>query len=168
MGSQPPPLRLGILMNDTPLPQTKAKWGSYGGVFTNLFERAVAPDPVAAHLAITMHDVVNDTADYPALEDVDCLLLTGSRHNAFDTDAWIETLVEFTRKALASGRVRVVGVCFGHQIVGRALGVPVTRSPGGWELSVTDVALTEKGKEIFGMDKMVSRISQRLVDGDSS
>lgn len=51
--------------------------------------------------------------------------------------------------------MRVIGVCFGHQIVGRALGVEVGRSEGDWEVSVTDVELTEKGREVFGKEKLV-------------
>ncbi|RAL65779.1 hypothetical protein DID88_005444 [Monilinia fructigena] len=55
---------------------------------------------------------------------------------------------------LAQDRVRIVGVCFGHQIVGRALGVKVDRSDKGWEVSVTPVELTAKGKEIFGLESL--------------
>jgi len=147
---------MAILMADTPLPGTQAKYQSYGGVFKHLFERAVAPDPLAEHLSLTLHDVVNDLDSYPALDDIDAMLITGSRHNSFENHPWIEKLVEFTRKAIASDCVRVVGVCFGHQICGRALGVPVDRSPGGWEVSVTDVELSEEGKNFFKMDRMVS------------
>jgi GMP synthase-like glutamine amidotransferase len=52
--------------------------------------------------------------------------------------------------------VRLVGVCFGHQIIGRALGQKVGRSDGGWEISVTPMQLTAKGKELFGLDEVVS------------
>lgn len=54
--------------------------------------------------------------------------------------------------------MRVIGVCFGHQIVGRALGVPVERSDAGWELSVLPVQLSAKGKEVFQRDHLVSPI----------
>ncbi len=64
-------------------------------------------------------------------------------------------LVEFTRQAFAHPRVRVVGVCFGHQIVGRALDAPVGRNEKGWEAAVNAVELSPKGKEIFGVDKLV-------------
>lgn len=47
-------------------------------------------------------------------------------------------------------RVRVIGVCFGHQIVARALGAKVGRNRRGWEASVTSVHLSSKGKELFG------------------
>lgn len=65
--------------------------------------------------------------------------------------------MEFTKKVLAQNRVRLIGVCFGHQIIGRALDVKVDRSDRGWEISVTPVQLTPKGKELFGIDELVSR-----------
>lgn len=53
-------------------------------------------------------------------------------------------------------RVRVIGVCFGHQIVARALDMPVGRSDMGWEISVMPVELTELGKALFKQEKLVS------------
>lgn len=45
----------------------------------------------------------------------------------------------------------MIGVCFGHQIVGRALGAKVARSEGPtWEVSVCPVAQTPRGKAMFG------------------
>lgn len=170
MGSTttPAPLRLAILEADTPLPNTNAKYHGYGGVFTDLFRRAVAPDPLEAQLAIRVHHVVSDSPDdssdadaidsrYPSLDDIDAVLISGSKHSAYLDEPWILRLVDFTRRALATGgRVRVVGVCFGHQIVGRALGVPVGVNDKGWEVSVTEIRLTGKGKELFGSETLVS------------
>jgi GMP synthase-like glutamine amidotransferase len=65
-------------------------------------------------------------------------------------------LVEFTDKVLKQDRIRIIGVCFGHQILGRALGVKVGRSDDGWEISVLPVELSAKGKEIFQQDTLVS------------
>ena len=56
---------------------------------------------------------------------------------------------------LAQDRVRLIGVCFGHQIIGRALGVKVGRSDKGWEVAVVNVELTTKGKEMFGLEELV-------------
>lgn len=58
-------------------------------------------------------------------------------------------LVEFTKEVLAQDRVRLIGVCFGHHIVGQALGAPVVRSEKGFELSVIELDLTARGKELF-------------------
>lgn len=164
MGSQTPttPLRLAILEADTPLPQTKAKYTSYGGVFASLFTRAASPAPLSSLLSLTYHDVVGPSAVYPSLDDIDAILITGSKHDAFaDGEGnWIANLTEFVRRALESERrIWVVGVCFGHQVVARALGVPVGRNGHGWEVSVTDVKLSEKGREVFGRDTLVSLVS---------
>src|SRR5450432_638911 len=148
------PLRIAILECDTPLPHTRAKYGGYSGVFKALLGAAASalshPGLTSSSgLALTTWDVV-EAQFYPDLADIDAILITGSRYNSFDNTPWIVKLVEFTKKVLAQTRVRIIGVCFGHQIVGRAMGVRVGRSPGGWEASVTAIDLTKKGQEVFG------------------
>lgn len=159
MSSSPSPLRLAILEADTPQPQANSQYGGYRGVFTSLLDKAYSsldtPKQLTSELKITGHDVVNDLNSYPALDDIDAVLISGSKHNAFDDEEWILKLTEFTRQALATNRIKVIGVCFGHQIVGRALNAKLGRSDKGWEIAVTDVELTPKGKEIFGLEKMV-------------
>jgi GMP synthase-like glutamine amidotransferase len=51
-------------------------------------------------------------------------------------------------------RVKVLGICFGHQIIARALGVEVQRSPT-WEASVIPIKLSEDGKALFGVEELV-------------
>jgi GMP synthase-like glutamine amidotransferase len=48
----------------------------------------------------------------------------------------------------------LVGICFGHQIVARAMGEQVTRNDK-WEVGPTPVSLTHLGKAIFGVDSFV-------------
>lgn len=162
MGSHAPPTRLAILETDTPLPNTNEEYKGYAGVFTSLFNRAAASQnvPLSSLLNITSHHVVPDSdlapVSYPSPDDIDAILITGSKHNAFDDEPWIRHLVDFTRSCIEGGRIRVIGVCFGHQIVGRALGVPVTPSDKGWEVAVVEVDLTETGKSLFGLEKLVS------------
>lgn len=161
MGSTTP-LRLAILEADTPLPNTNAKYHGYRGVFTDLFRRAIAPEPLENHLAITGYDVVNHPDTYPDLDSIDAVLISGSKHSAYLDEPWILKLVEFTKSALATdGRVKVVGVCFGHQIVGRSLGMKVGVNEKGWEISVTEMKLSEKGKALFGSDVLVRAVRRR-------
>jgi GMP synthase-like glutamine amidotransferase len=84
-------------------------------------------------------------------------------HDSFADTPWINTLVDYTAKILSETNVRVIGVCFGHQIVGRALKAGVGRNPDGWEAAVNDVQLSAKGKEVFGIDKLVSYASLASV-----
>lgn len=157
------PLRLAILLCDTPQPGTLARVGNYEAVFSALLTDACAPETLQSQLTITAHDVVNDLDSYPALDDIDALLLTGSKHDSFRDDPWILKLVEYTKKAVATERLKLIGVCFGHQIIARAVGAGVGRSDKGWEIAVTDTDLTDKGKEIFQLDKMVSHNPQALT-----
>jgi hypothetical protein len=77
------PLRIAVLECDTPLDNTKAKYGGYGGVFEALLKSSAAAleqptrlDP-DRDLQISKWDVVNGQ-DYPRLEDIDAILITGS------------------------------------------------------------------------------------------
>ena len=45
--------------------------------------------------------------------------------------------------------MRILGICFGHQILGRALSLPVGRNPLDWELSVVPISLTTIGHKFF-------------------
>ncbi|KAG4427341.1 hypothetical protein IFR05_017175 [Cadophora sp. M221] len=153
-----PPLRIAILECDTPLENTKAKYGGYGGVFTALLKAGA--DALnhpglssSSGLDLSTWDVVT-AQSYPSLDDIDAILLTGSKHNSFDNDPWILKLVDFVKRVLDQRRVRIIGVCFGHQILGRALGAKVARSQEGWEISVTAIDLTKKGQELFGQTSL--------------
>ncbi|KAH6850670.1 class I glutamine amidotransferase-like protein [Chaetomium sp. MPI-CAGE-AT-0009] len=162
MGSLPPPLpavatpiRLAILKTDEPIPAISTKLGGFDTIFTTLLRTACAsldpPQTLESQLTLTAHDVVRgDDSEYPDPDAIDAVLITGSRAAAYANDAWVVRLAAFVRCLLGEGRVRVIGVCFGHQIVARALGARVAPSPAGWELSVTEVELSREGRWVFG------------------
>ncbi|KAL1605524.1 hypothetical protein SLS59_003326 [Nothophoma quercina] len=149
------PLRIAILQCDTPPPDVIAEYGAYDRIFTTLLEKAadgLGLDP-KKDLELSAYEVVTKQ-EYPNVEDVDAVLISGSKYNSFDNDPWILKLVEFIENVLKQNRVRIIGVCFGHQVIGRALGAKVGRSDNGWEISVLPVELTAKGKEIFQQDTL--------------
>ena len=64
-------------------------------------------------------------------------LISGSRHGAYEDHPWIpplETLIRSIREA----RVPLVGICFGHQIIAKALGGKVEKFDGGWSIGLVD------------------------------
>ncbi len=89
-------------------------------------------------------------------------------YSSFEDVPWINKLVDFTAQVLADDRVRLIGVCFGHQIIGRALGIKVGPNEAGWEVSVSDVNLTEKGKELFGRETLVLNSLSLPIISDTS
>jgi GMP synthase-like glutamine amidotransferase len=65
-------------------------------------------------------------------------------------------LVDYVKEAYEKTKISLVGICFGHQIIARALGAEVRRNAGVWEVSVDLVKLTPNGQKIFGVDNLVS------------
>lgn len=84
----PSPLRIAVLACDTPLDGIKARFGSYGGMFDVLFQKSVEalnrPDLIDPKTGVEVKkwDVVNGD-QYPKLEDIDAVLITGSSMFSF-------------------------------------------------------------------------------------
>ena len=57
-------------------------------------------------------------------------LVTGAAAGVYDDLPWIPKLTTFLRAA--KGRARLVGICFGHQIMAEAFGGRVEKSAKGW------------------------------------
>jgi hypothetical protein len=71
---------------------------------------------------------------------------------------WINKLVSVITCALQMPHIKIIGVCFGHQIIGRALNAPVQLNYLGWETAVLPVDLAPAGKVLFGKDQLVRMI----------
>ena len=96
--------------------------------------------------------------DFPEnLDAYSHIFLTGSTASVLDNSDWIRVEQELIRTAVDQGKV-MVGSCFGHQIIARALfgDDAVRRMPGldaGWpaiEILADDALLGEAGSRIFG------------------
>ena len=94
--------------------------------FIDMFEGVAAPFEYATYLATEDH--FPDT-----LDDCDAYLITGSPCSVYDTYTWIGRFDTFIRSA-HERRKPMVGICFGHQLIARALGGRVRLAEDGWLL----------------------------------
>lgn len=145
-----------VFETDEPHPETIRRRGTYGAIFDELFTKAGKSHSPPLEIETTMTYVVEDDGGVvPAVsdigDDVHAILVTGSMYDAHSDDAWILKLLDLLRALwVQRPNLRFSGVCFGHQILCRALGSSVEPTPGGkWELAHTKVDLTGIGQRLF-------------------
>ena len=79
-------------------------------------------------------------------EDSAGVIISGSPRDAWADTPDVLDLLALVERLLA-GRCKILGVCFGHQLLGRALGGDVRRNPAGWEVGSVTLELTPAGLE---------------------
>lgn len=115
---------IGILETGKPPAGLVARYGSYVDMVQAM---------VGQGYATRAYDVQG--GDLPARpEDHRAYVITGSSAGVYDRLAWIAPLQAFIRAA--HGRVKLVGLCFGHQVMASALGGRVEKSGKGWGLGL--------------------------------
>ncbi|WP_133130274.1 glutamine amidotransferase-related protein [Legionella yabuuchiae] len=70
------------------------------------------------------------------LHECDAYLITGSRFGVNDGFAWIGDLERFVQESCVNQK-KIVGICFGHQLIAKALGGKVVTSRKGWGVGVS-------------------------------
>jgi GMP synthase-like glutamine amidotransferase len=111
-------MKLAILETGVPPEPLGEEYGSYPDMFANL---------LGPGFEIEVFDV--QKGELPEAAAHGAYLVTGSPAGVYEPLPWIAPLQEFIRDA---GQAKMVGVCFGHQVMAQALGGEVIKSPKGW------------------------------------
>ncbi len=117
-------MKLGILKTDTVRPEWSPRFGEYPDMFIALLSRV---DPT---LEFVVYDA--EAGELPdSIDEVDAFLITGSKSSVYEDKPWIHQLKTFVAR-LHEAKKKLVGICFGHQLVADALGGKTEKYQGGW------------------------------------
>ena len=135
-------MKLGILNTDAVKPEFAKEFGEYPDMFAEIFHGI---DP---GIELTTYEVVQ--GDYPTdIDEVDAYLITGSKLSVYDDVPWINDLKAFVRK-LHSSKKKLIGICFGHQLVAESLDGKTGAADSGWCVGVHKTKFTDAA-ESYGI-----------------
>lgn len=112
--------------------------GNYQERYTDLmvrFTTACFPDQQVRNYNIAL-------GEWPqSLNECEAWLITGSSKGAYDDEKWIRDLQSFILQ-IHNARKKMIGICFGHQLIAHALGGLVQKSDRGWGVGVRTYEVT--------------------------
>ncbi|KAL5705312.1 glucosinolate gamma-glutamyl hydrolase [Ranunculus cassubicifolius] len=118
------------------------KYGGYFGVFVNLLGEKNINGGEENKEIWNLYRVVR--GEFPEEDDIDLydgFVISGSCNDAHGNDVWILKLLNLLKK-LDSLKKKILGICFGHQILCRALGGKTGRAASGWDLGMTTIRVS--------------------------
>lgn len=143
-------LTIGILLTDHVLEDLQIQHGDQDDFYYKLFKE------VDTDIKLKIYDVT--VADYPeSINECDGYLITGSKLSVYDDVQWIRDLETYIH-LLHSKKKALLGVCFGHQLIAKALGGEVRKADEGWVLGLQDYQFH---KSFPWLNKMNTRV--RLI-----
>jgi GMP synthase-like glutamine amidotransferase len=125
-------MNVAILVTGRPPEPLASEHGDYVAMFEKLLH------PRFGSCAYQVED-----GELPAAPgDHEAYLITGSPAGVYEDRPWIEPLKAFLRSA--RGQARLVGICFGHQIMAEAFGGRVEKSERGWGVGLQTYEIIER------------------------
>ena len=150
--------KYGILMTGGP-PDHLRSYGDYGQMMEDMLSSPVATNE-------EWHKWTCFENEFPRedeLGEMTGIIITGSRFDAHGTDDWICRLREVIREVYHTPNCygeyrRILGICFGHQIVSNALGGVSGPTEVGWQLGVQHIDFNDHFHAMFPPLKYISNL----------
>lgn len=125
---------IGILETGRPAPGLAAAFGTYA----DMVEALLGGRDLNYHRFWLPEE---DCPESPS--SCDAWVITGSRCSVTEEQPWMLALESLLRGTRDANRP-VIGLCFGHQILAKALGGKVMPAAQGWQLGIKDYALCQR------------------------
>ena len=141
-------MKIGLLLCDHVPERLLPSFGDYEFMYEKAFQG------LGFDISWRVYDACS--ADLPrSVGEVDGYIVSGSRFSVNDDDGWIHSLINFI-KELKQEKIPTVGICFGHQLIAKALGGTVEKSDSGWGVGCKQFQIKEPRQ-------WMGRIQRRLV-----
>ncbi|KAI5675720.1 hypothetical protein M9H77_06670 [Catharanthus roseus] len=111
----------------------------YGGYF-NVFVDALGDEGEIWDL---FRVIEGQFPDVNELQNYEGFVVSGSPYDAYGNEDWILELC-FLLQTLFAMEKKVLGICFGHQVLCRALGGKVGKAYSGWDIGVREVRMLKE------------------------
>ena len=69
------------------------------------------------------------------IDECEAWIISGSPKSVYDSDPWIKELISFVQKCDAKKK-KLIGICFGHQLIAHALGGKAEKAKSGWGVGI--------------------------------
>jgi GMP synthase-like glutamine amidotransferase len=121
-------MNVAIIQCDAVADELVAEFGHYTDMIKRMFET------VDAGFEYRVFD--SQQGEYPHnLDAYDFYITTGSKAAAYQDTPWIKQLINFVKR-LDKQQKKLIGICFGHQIIAMARQGQVEKSLKGWGIGL--------------------------------
>jgi GMP synthase-like glutamine amidotransferase len=127
-------MNVGILVTGRPPGDLAARFGDYPQMFAAL---------LGPGFETTAYDATAEALPEEP-EAHRAYIVTGSPAGVYEDHPWIEPLKGFLRTA--KGKAKLVGICFGHQVMAEAFGGKVEKSAHGWRVGLQTYHVLDRAR----------------------
>ncbi len=121
-------MKVAILQCDHVPEKFQPRFGNYPEMVERMFEGN------GSSFSFDTYDC--QKGNLPAdIDGYDFYITTGSKASVYETKDWIQQLTCFIQE-LDKRKKKLIGICFGHQLIARALNGKVERSDKGWGIGI--------------------------------
>ena len=129
--------KLLIIKTGDTFAEIKAVYGDFEDMF------ATSLNGIGVEL--TVYDA-REQQPLPTLAGYAGVIITGSHSMVTDCEPWSERLLPYV-KSMRETKTPTLGICYGHQLIAKALGGVIGLHPAGPQAGSTEITLTEAGKQ---------------------
>ncbi len=121
-------MKVAILQCDNVLEKFQHRFGDYPEMVERMFSEI--------DIALSFDNYDCQQGKLPInIDDYDFYITTGSKASVYDDLEWVQQLVSFIQ-LLDKHQKKLIGICFGHQLIAMARKQTVEKSTKGWGIGI--------------------------------